>query len=232
MNSLPNKGLHSITDLPITPKQTGRNKPNPWTMFALFFRKETTCLDQVVGVGRVLLQYRPSGSNKNESIWSSLQYAATHTLVRHSRNSTTSHPWPVIGWAKSKSPCLTTTNGSLCWSTSLARSWVLNWSWVYVMLPHYRQRSLRGGNQHKQSAKFLGPYQVIGCVGSVSYQLMLPPVAKVTMYSTFHSTRWRYQLHSCISSGAGDTAAKIGIKLELIFKGVVQFDRMNWSRIN
>ncbi|GJV75382.1 retrotransposon-related protein [Tanacetum coccineum] len=65
--------------------------------------------------------------------------------------------------------------------------------WVYLKLQPYRQLTIKKGKQHKLSAKFYGPFLVIGKVGQVAYRLQLPPNAKV--HSVFHVS----QLKKCLT---------------------------------
>ncbi|GKC60899.1 putative mitochondrial protein [Tanacetum coccineum] len=56
--------------------------------------------------------------------------------------------------------------------------------WVYLKLQPYMQLTVRGGKQHKLSAKFYGPSLVVDRIGKVAYELQLPPNAKV--HPVFH----------------------------------------------
>ncbi|WVY93439.1 hypothetical protein V8G54_032527 [Vigna mungo] len=55
---------------------------------------------------------------------------------------------------------------------------------VYVRLRPYRQQSLSGLSYHKLSKRFYGPYKVLARIGTVAYQLDLPPESK--FHPVFH----------------------------------------------
>lgn len=57
-------------------------------------------------------------------------------------------------------------------------------TWVYLKLQPHRQVTLRTHKQHKLSAKFYGPFQVIERIGKVAYRLQLPSEAQV--HPVFH----------------------------------------------
>ncbi|GJW51736.1 retrotransposon-related protein [Tanacetum coccineum] len=63
--------------------------------------------------------------------------------------------------------------------------------WVYVKLQPHRQVSVRQGLQHKLSAKYYGPFLVIGKIGKVAYKLQLPTTSLV--HPVFHVS----QLKKC-----------------------------------
>ncbi|GJY60640.1 retrotransposable element Tf2 [Tanacetum coccineum] len=48
-----------------------------------------------------------------------------------------------------------------------------------VQTDKHRQLTVRKGKQHKLSAKFYGPFQVLAKIGQVAYKLQLPQIAKV-----------------------------------------------------
>ncbi|XP_068662923.1 uncharacterized protein [Aristolochia californica] len=55
---------------------------------------------------------------------------------------------------------------------------------VWLKLQPYRQLSLAAIKRHKLSPKFYGPLQVLHHIGTVAYQLKLPPDAK--LHDVFH----------------------------------------------
>ncbi|XP_075083612.1 uncharacterized protein LOC142167348 [Nicotiana tabacum] len=65
---------------------------------------------------------------------------------------------------------------------------------LFVRLQPYRKMSLKGHSYHKLSPKYFGPFQIIKKVGSVAYQLHLPPHAKI--HSTFHVSQLKKHIGS------------------------------------
>ncbi|XP_073103956.1 uncharacterized protein [Elaeis guineensis] len=57
-------------------------------------------------------------------------------------------------------------------------------AWVWLRLQPYRQMSIAGLRRTKLTPRYFGPYQVLHLVGSVTYQLALPPNAK--LHDIFH----------------------------------------------
>ncbi|KAF5784342.1 putative nucleotidyltransferase, Ribonuclease H [Helianthus annuus] len=57
-------------------------------------------------------------------------------------------------------------------------------SWVYLKLHNYVQSSVRSTSYSKLSPKYYGPYLVLEKVGSVAYNLDMPPEANI--HPTFH----------------------------------------------
>ncbi|WVZ16861.1 hypothetical protein V8G54_009843 [Vigna mungo] len=55
---------------------------------------------------------------------------------------------------------------------------------VYVRLRPYRQQSLSGSSYHKLSKRFYGPYKILARIGTVAFQLDLPPETKI--HPVFH----------------------------------------------
>lgn len=55
---------------------------------------------------------------------------------------------------------------------------------VYLKLQPYRQFSLRRNAYHKLLAKFYGPFRVSDCIGTIAYELELPPSACI--HNVFH----------------------------------------------
>jgi hypothetical protein len=55
---------------------------------------------------------------------------------------------------------------------------------VYLRLQGYRQQSVHKRSNLKLSPKFYGPYRIVKRIGSVAYQLALPPKAKI--HYVFH----------------------------------------------
>jgi len=55
---------------------------------------------------------------------------------------------------------------------------------VYVRLRPYRQRSLSSSTYHKLSKRFYGPYKILARIGTVAYQLDLPPESII--HPVFH----------------------------------------------
>ncbi|PNY17781.1 Ty3/gypsy retrotransposon protein [Trifolium pratense] len=57
-------------------------------------------------------------------------------------------------------------------------------AWVYVKLQPYRQISLSRTKYHKLAKRYYGPYLISAKIGTVAYQLELPPHAKI--HNVFH----------------------------------------------
>ncbi|KAJ9554331.1 hypothetical protein OSB04_018376 [Centaurea solstitialis] len=56
--------------------------------------------------------------------------------------------------------------------------------WVYLKLQPYRQHSVNRRAFHKLAAKYYGPYEITKKVGTVAYQLKLPPETRI--HNVFH----------------------------------------------
>lgn len=56
--------------------------------------------------------------------------------------------------------------------------------WVFLKLQPFRQRTLAHGRTHKLSPRYADPFLVVKKVGTVAYQLKLPPQAKI--HDVFH----------------------------------------------
>ncbi|XP_019248452.1 PREDICTED: uncharacterized protein LOC109227709 [Nicotiana attenuata] len=55
---------------------------------------------------------------------------------------------------------------------------------VFVKIKPYKQMSLKGHSYHKLNTKYFGLFKVLQKVGTIAYQLELPPQAKI--HHTFH----------------------------------------------
>ncbi|OIT37800.1 putative mitochondrial protein [Nicotiana attenuata] len=64
--------------------------------------------------------------------------------------------------------------------------------WVYLKLQHYRQSSVAIWKSLKLSSKFYGPYQVIRRIGNATYELQLPPSAKI--HQIFHVSQLKKKI--------------------------------------
>ncbi|CAM8940923.1 unnamed protein product [Rhodiola kirilowii] len=56
--------------------------------------------------------------------------------------------------------------------------------WVFIRLQPYRQILVQSLHSHKHAKHFYGPFEVTGRIGSVAYQVALPPHAKI--HNVFH----------------------------------------------
>ena len=56
--------------------------------------------------------------------------------------------------------------------------------WVYLKLQPYRQLSLKSRVSQKLAKRFYGPFRIIRRIGSVAYDLELPPSARI--HPVFH----------------------------------------------
>ncbi|OIT33587.1 hypothetical protein A4A49_53023 [Nicotiana attenuata] len=65
---------------------------------------------------------------------------------------------------------------------------------VFVRLQPYIQMSLKGHSYHKLSPKHFASFRVLKRIGSVAYQLQLPPHAKI--HSTFHVSQCKKHVGS------------------------------------
>ncbi|KAJ4807690.1 polyprotein [Rhynchospora pubera] len=67
--------------------------------------------------------------------------------------------------------------------------------WVYLKLQPYRQLSVSGASTSKLNPKFYGPYEILRKVGTVAYELNLPP------HSSIHPVLHVSQLKARIGTG-------------------------------
>ncbi|GMJ05745.1 hypothetical protein HRI_004243700 [Hibiscus trionum] len=65
---------------------------------------------------------------------------------------------------------------------------------VYLKLQPYRQSSIALRSNLKLAVRFYGPYKVIKKIGSVAYQLALPPTTKI--HSVFHVSLLKKKIES------------------------------------
>ena len=56
--------------------------------------------------------------------------------------------------------------------------------YVYLKLPLYRQRTIRGRRNMKLSQRFYGPFRILERIGEVAYHLELPPTT--LLHPVFH----------------------------------------------
>ncbi|XP_050888855.1 uncharacterized protein LOC127094023 [Lathyrus oleraceus] len=59
--------------------------------------------------------------------------------------------------------------------------------WVWLKLQPYRQSSLRDRTSPKLAKRFFGPYQIKRVIGTIAYELMLPPKSRV--HPVFHVSK-------------------------------------------
>jgi hypothetical protein len=69
--------------------------------------------------------------------------------------------------------------------------------WVYLRLQPYRQKSIAMRKHLKLSPHFFGPFQVLSKVGSVAYQLDLPPDAR--LHPVFHVSYLKKKLGQSVA---------------------------------
>lgn len=60
-------------------------------------------------------------------------------------------------------------------------------TWVWLRLQPYRQNSVRGARYSKFTKRFFGPYQIVKRIGTVAYELLLPPEARI--HPVFHVSK-------------------------------------------
>lgn len=56
--------------------------------------------------------------------------------------------------------------------------------WVYLKLQPYRQVSLKNRHSQKLAKRFYGPFRILRCIGTVAYELELPPATRI--HPVFH----------------------------------------------
>lgn len=56
--------------------------------------------------------------------------------------------------------------------------------WVYLKLQPYRQVSLKNRHSQKLAKRFYGPFRILRRIGTVAYELELPPAARI--HPVFH----------------------------------------------
>lgn len=69
---------------------------------------------------------------------------------------------------------------------------------MFVKLQPYRQISLKRHAYHKLSSRYFGPFIVLKKIGTTTYQLDLPPFAKI--HHTFHVSQLKLHVsdHSVV----------------------------------
>jgi len=61
--------------------------------------------------------------------------------------------------------------------------------WVMLKLQPYRQTSVKGRTPPELGRRFMGPFSVLRCLGSIAYELKLPPEARI--HHVFHVSKLR-----------------------------------------
>ncbi|GJX89122.1 retrotransposable element Tf2 [Tanacetum coccineum] len=80
--------------------------------------------------------------------------------------------------------------------------------WVYVKLQPHRQVSVRQGNQHKLSAKYFGPFQIMEKIEVVAYKLHLP--VTILIHPIFHVSQLKKSHGQVVMEGALPNCAEDG----------------------
>lgn len=68
------------------------------------------------------------------------------------------------------------------------RSFKVN-DWVLLRLQPYRQLSVRGRSSPKLAKRYVGPFRVLRIIGTIAYELDLPPEARI--HPVFHISKLR-----------------------------------------
>lgn len=96
--------------------------------------------------------------------------------------------------------------------------------WVFLKLQPYRQHSVNKRAFNKLSAKYYGPFQILAKVGSVAYQLQLPPDAKI--HNVFHVSLLKGSVGSHVVQGQLPMVTAAGedskVPIQVLGKRMVQ----------
>jgi hypothetical protein len=90
--------------------------------------------------------------------------------------------------------------------------------WVYRRLHRYRQKSIALHKNLKLSPHFFGPFQVVHLIGTVAYELTLPPEARIHPF--FHVSCLKKKLGNQITHRSTlplvDSSGELRLEPELI----------------